>query len=877
MYRIGFWKFFLYLKVSFTPSPGCINTVLRFQSLGSGADIISTIIMADQGLPAHSTPHPLRRKDDRVLTDGVELKGISEEDKHEIYENIDRVVENNRIPITKELLSLKPKKKGAAFPLTINILAVLAVGAAFILSNRLFEQRQQALSLETEQYLSAEGKLIEQLKKESEEKLQAKDAEIGKIQEELAELDRRSADLQANMESTIRARETELRAELEEALEAERARLQATGASTEDIEKTLEEFERQRRAEYESLINNFRAEAEAEIRAKEEELEQAKALNRDFLARMNAEKADLQDELTRQEAELSSRYQAEMSALEQETSEAQAKLAELAKQSESQQLLRDQITSGYMTIKNQIEKEDYTAALQSLESLKTIISDTSLAASPNLAKQMEAEGFILETLKRDIESKTYKEDTDTSSMVEAAEALLAAREIARRGAEAMESGNPEEAEDYYTRALASLPAIHQAYKDLETIRQNTVSETLATRNAAALTFLAAGNHEAALAEFRTALLSGGGEFPEAYSQTVKGLEESMTARQTAALATKDRQLAAKTAEDKKALESLKSELEAQIAALEEELAGLETLLSENEEKLALSQEDLAAVKEQHEAALKELQDLHTQELTEKDAAFEEEKIKLTTEIEGLNEKVQNLTAEIKASGEEIAGLRSIMAVYKELTADYLKQKTSLESFLASDSANQAKNLYRDFMRSEGETLFPGVAELWENLSDLLMKEARSEGTSEGRTEAFGDIRLFTDYLSGNAPRAAEEIQRLAAAEPAYGDTVGEIQRLAEGSFLPGTGTESALPRQSRFIGTISYILDERIVIERLIAFEASVGDTLTIKRKLPGGKDEVLAEGVISYITPQKVEAIIETVRGDRSPQVMDLVYLIAD
>jgi len=846
----------------------------------------------------------MRRKDDRVLTRGAEIKGISEEDKQEIYENIDRVVENNRIPVTEELLTLKPKKKGAAFPVTINIIAIVAVAAAFFVSNTFFEQRREALSLETEQYLSTEGKLIEQLKKESEEKLKVKDEEIRKIQEELAELDQRSAELQANMENTIRRREAELRSELEQALEAERERLQEAGASTEDIESRLAEFEEERRREFEHQLENFREEAEAEIRAKEEELEQARALNRDFLARMNAEKAELEAELEEREEELSQQFEAEKAALEKETSEARQKLAELAAKSENERLFLDQLTSGYIGIKENLQKENYAAALEGAAALEKLLKDPSVTSLPGIAGRLEAERFILDTLKEDIESKTYKEDTDTASMVQAAETFLSAQEVARRGAAAMEAGNTTQAGEYYNRALASLPSIQRAHNDLATIRNEENARRLSAGISGAEELLAANNFTGAVERLKSAILSSETGNTELYERAVKGIENALTMQRRSAIREKDREIARLSEEQQKELENLENELNSRIAALEATIEELNIRISEQNETILSSEEAMTALEEEYQARIEELENRYRQELAEKEADYEErleEKDKayeerlaekdaayeeLLAEKEAAaaeyEERRERLAAEIKAMGEEISGLRAVKTVYEELTADYLDYRSRIAGLLPADNreqARQAEELYTQFLGDEAETMFPGIVELSSDIDILRLRELEREATAEARKKAFEDVMLYTDYLSANLSGGDSgtraEISKIAGEEPLYGDTILEIQQLVEAAGAE-TGVDETLFRQTRFIGTVSYIIENKIIIERLISFQADIGDTLLIKRKLASGRDETIAGASISRITDQKVEATITTNNG-AVPEVMDLVYLVTN
>ena len=120
--------------------------------------------------------------EESILSD---TQDVSEEDKKDILKQIDKVVEDNKIPVTRDLFKLSPKKKGVFLPIFVNLFAAGIIVAGYLLTTWYFEQKKETLSTQAQSYQSAEGRLIAELKAESESKLKAKDGEIGKIQEEL--------------------------------------------------------------------------------------------------------------------------------------------------------------------------------------------------------------------------------------------------------------------------------------------------------------------------------------------------------------------------------------------------------------------------------------------------------------------------------------------------------------------------------------------------------------------------------------------------------------------------------------------------------------------------------------------------------------------
>ena len=54
----------------------------------------------------------------------TEESTISDEDRADILKEIDKVVDENKIPVSSELFELNPAKKGIFLPFFINIVAV---------------------------------------------------------------------------------------------------------------------------------------------------------------------------------------------------------------------------------------------------------------------------------------------------------------------------------------------------------------------------------------------------------------------------------------------------------------------------------------------------------------------------------------------------------------------------------------------------------------------------------------------------------------------------------------------------------------------------------------------------------------------------------
>ena len=135
------------------------------------------------------------------------IEGFSQEEQQEIRAQIDKISGENKIPFSDELFKITPTKKGGTLPLAINILGIIAIVTSFYFTNQYFQEQEQAMAMEESGYESTEGSVIEELKRQAEEKLNLKQAEISQIQEELSKLDRESASLRENMNSQLKDKE----------------------------------------------------------------------------------------------------------------------------------------------------------------------------------------------------------------------------------------------------------------------------------------------------------------------------------------------------------------------------------------------------------------------------------------------------------------------------------------------------------------------------------------------------------------------------------------------------------------------------------------------------------------------------------------------
>ncbi|GAF81216.1 unnamed protein product, partial [marine sediment metagenome] len=193
---------------------------------------------------------------------------IPEAESEEILSQIDHVVSKNKLTINEKTFSFKARKKGFGLPLVVNLIAVLVIVAGAFLFSYFFGLKEESIVTGDNGITSAEGRLIEKLKEESQAQIAEKEGEIAATREKLQEIAMERDRLESEMGQRISDREVELRTELQRELEAERARLAGEGRSREDIEELIREMESSRAAEYSRQLETFRQTTMQELQEK---------------------------------------------------------------------------------------------------------------------------------------------------------------------------------------------------------------------------------------------------------------------------------------------------------------------------------------------------------------------------------------------------------------------------------------------------------------------------------------------------------------------------------------------------------------------------------------------------------------------------------
>ncbi|HUZ17780.1 MAG TPA: hypothetical protein VMV68_05300 [Spirochaetia bacterium] len=836
---------------------------------------------ADQMIiPTPDVPAASSQSDDFLLLNGQK---IDEKDRKEILETIDRVAAENRLSAGPGPFTLHPTKKGFVFPLAVNLAAAVAVVAGFVGANVYFSKQQSTISSQAGTFFSAEGKLIEQVRKEAQAKLQQKDVEIQSIQGKLTQLDQESTALKSNMQATIQAKESELKTQMQTELEAEKARLQKLGISQTEIDRRMKAFEDQKNAQFAQQLGSYRAQSEAALAEKEKQIQAQAEQSRQILAQANQQRQDLLNQAQKDEAQLRTQYEAQAQALQSanqtlaaQSSAAQAKIQALSLQSQNEQLLTDQIVGSYGAILSDIQAADYPKAQGDMNALKALLEGVDASALPDIAKRRPVDLQLIASLQELIKARTQPGQAVVDpAVVERAKLVSDAEGIVTEAQAEQKKGNAGSAETLYEKALALIPPISQAFTAVREALIKDQTAKLAERDAAAQALKTQSDRQTqAIAELtkkldtaNAAIAASDATLRTTQASSVE-TQASLTGTQSAVdalrkqLADKNDQVALLTKELEKSTGSVK-DLEDQLAKAGAKVSDLEKQVASQsggaanvEGALAAANSQVADLKQQLTASRKQTQDLTTQ-LTQSQAKLAESDAKLK---------------------EAESGSAKYAATIASLQGDYTDYKTQLLSLISTGTPQDIARAQSILLQFVGRPAFNDVLPGFSGVVENVGKDAVTLAQKQGHDAALDDVLSVTSYLSGNdnsaqSAAARQAIAQKAASDPLFRSMASGIQQLAQKEGT--TQGRQAVSAVYHLIGTISYVSTGTVTVEKLVNLAVKQGELVQIRHKSAAGPEVPIAEGTVSAVSTDSVEVTVKgLLQGTESPRLLDVVYL---
>lgn len=402
---------------------------------------------------------------------GDEGSALPESEKHEILDKLNEIVSKDVIKIKAEDFKLKPLKKDITAPLIISLLAIAIAAGGIYYAFRYFNSKEQTLITEQESYTSAESKVVETLKKESEKQLNEKKKEIQQIQTELGSIAAERDSLKNEMSRKISEKEAQYNAELNKKLEAEREKLKKQGLSASSIEDRIKSLTQSMKLENNKKIAEFKKEADAELKQKETELSKRIAQYQDKLKKAFTDQKKLESEYKQKETALKEKYQREKKALETKQQTTANRLLDLEKQRRDEQFAFSQLFTLYSDIQKSINSTNYKKASDELNGLDNFLAKKEIASLPSIKERLPLERFIIKSLRDLIAEKTAVKNPientvkNISSMIKEADKLYG-------------SGKTELAREKYMEAINAIPEVKIGYEKIANIDKDKYDKSI---------------------------------------------------------------------------------------------------------------------------------------------------------------------------------------------------------------------------------------------------------------------------------------------------------------------------------------------------------------------------------------------------------------
>ncbi|MEM5947196.1 hypothetical protein WKV44_01440 [Spirochaetia bacterium 38H-sp] len=424
----------------------------------------------------------IRKEAGFIIVEQNKLPGkntLTSQEEKEIAEEIEHIVEKNKIHVDENTFKIHAQKKGSLLPFLINLFAVIAIVSSFFVFRYLSAREQERIASGSTELAAVEAKLIQEIQRQAQEKLKEKEAEISTIQQKLSELAKQQEELEASMQDKIKQKEEELKGQLELVLAEERKKLEAQGASEETIREQLAIIEQQKNQELASQIDEFKRQAEEEKKQLALTIDNLKKDYQSSLDKLIAERKALEEEAKQKEEKLRKEYEektqsllAQQQATSEELQSARARLASLGEQQQRSQLVEDRIMGLYSDIKKSLEQKDYDTAQQKLVSLQDFLNSNEMISLDSLKERRQIDLFVTDTLEQMIELQKQQTSLDTASLVAQANLLARIRATVSSAQEAIRQGDAESATKLYTEAIKLIPQIKESHAYLVSLLEN---------------------------------------------------------------------------------------------------------------------------------------------------------------------------------------------------------------------------------------------------------------------------------------------------------------------------------------------------------------------------------------------------------------------
>ncbi|TVR70731.1 MAG: hypothetical protein EA427_05370 [Spirochaetaceae bacterium] len=735
---------------------------------------------------------------DPAFNEDGQVEGISEEDQREIMLEIEKVAGENRIALSEGLFDFKARKNGALFPLLVNLVgvALLVGGIASLLW--LFRTGEQEMLEGGRAVVTAESRLIEEIRRETEAQLAEKDGEIASIQSLLQEIDAERRALVGNLQEQLAQREAELRRELDVELEAERQRLRALNLSEEEIEMRLASFAEVKEREFSQRLDQFARQAQAEQERLAQELNEREAEFNRSLTQASQEREELMRESAERLSALQAEFEAELAAGQAELDEAQAALSRLSREQEREGLLRGQIRGLYQTATVALQQGNHDLARARMRDLRNLLNEESTLRVPGIREQRPVDLLLIDSLESLIRFDQQFGTEEAERRLSQGTLVARVQDLVDRASTAAQEGQTDEAVSLYRQALEVIPAVSESYGFLGDADDQTTAVELTRINEEAAQLLQQADAARVAGNYQVAM-TGYSDLLRDYSRSryrldaVTGMQETLSTIQTRNLALQD-SLTDTIAELEADRETLRQELE----ETEENLAAARQEVNQRQERITQLQASVSTLQAQAPLAAANISTLQTdltrsqeqltasqnrvrqleQRVAERDAALEEKEEELLTVLNDLANAQARIgsviSPEVQAELDRLSRiedeLRRVRSEWERYRQESGVAGASLEALDSLELLEARMSLVRFLQETTMADYFPRMSDEIELFDSAFIASGRENALLDA-----ADLLLDLSFAESTSERLALIRSARSGAEPAFQEFLSELE------------------------------------------------------------------------------------------------------
>ncbi len=388
---------------------------------------------------------------------------LSTNEQLEIMSELSALGVRKGFKASDETFSFTAGRNDRRLPLLVNVAAIgllLLAGAGLYL---FFSQRERYLTSGQAVVLTAEGVLLEAVRRDAQAQIGQKNREIADIRQKLSSLGQEQEQLRLAGDARLRQREEELQAAMNRTLEAEREKLKSRGLSAQELELQLRRLQEQLDGRNQQDLEALRRQVESERSQREAALKALEGEFRGNLDRLSGEKTRLEEQLRQQEQELNERFRRETARMENELVRSAESLARLNEQRQQEQQVSDQLLSFYERLRANLAEPDYVEALRTLDAFETFLAREPAASLPAMKRRRPLEQFVIDSFRALIDRERSSGRQTTDSLLASAEALASVQQTVSLAERALQAGQQEEARSLYLAALGRIPELQRSH------------------------------------------------------------------------------------------------------------------------------------------------------------------------------------------------------------------------------------------------------------------------------------------------------------------------------------------------------------------------------------------------------------------------------